>query len=54
MQKAEEYRARATECEYRAERMNDATVRADLRDLAKQWRQMAAQIEEIAARRREY
>jgi hypothetical protein len=52
MEKAEQYRARASECDYRAERMEDATVRADLRDMARQWRQMAAQIEELAKRRK--
>ena len=51
MKREEEYRARAAECEYRAEQVEDATVRAEFRDMAKQWRQMAAQIEELEARR---
>ena len=29
MEKVEEYRARATECDYRAEDANDAIIRAD-------------------------
>jgi len=45
--KAEEYRARATECDYCAEAANDAMIRTDFRDMARQWRQMADQIEQL-------
>ena len=47
MKKAEEYRARATECDYRADAANDAMIRTDFRDMAQQWRQMADQIEQL-------
>lgn len=52
MEKAEEYRARATECDYRAEAANDAMIRTDFRDMARQWRQMADQIEQLEFERR--
>jgi hypothetical protein len=52
MKKPDEYRARATECDYRAEEVNDASVRAEFRNMAQQWRQMAKQIEQLELERR--
>jgi benzoyl-CoA reductase/2-hydroxyglutaryl-CoA dehydratase subunit BcrC/BadD/HgdB len=53
MKSAEECRAKATECENRAEVASDATVRADYRNMAYQWRLMAEQIEELEAERQQ-
>jgi len=52
MNRANEYRARATECERLAECALDHIVRRDFRDMAQQWRQMAEQIETLEAERR--
>jgi hypothetical protein len=52
MNKADDYRARATECEKRADSAQDHTVRRDFQDMARQWRQMAEQIEMLEAERR--
>jgi hypothetical protein len=52
MSKAEQYRARATACDDRAEQISDATVRAEFRQMARQWRHMAEQIEQLERERR--
>jgi hypothetical protein len=39
---AEEYRAKARECEERAAQMPDSYVKEQLLELAKKWRTMAA------------
>jgi hypothetical protein len=38
---AEEYRAKAEECEERAERTRDTTIKQQLIELAQQWRALA-------------
>jgi hypothetical protein len=43
--KVEEYRARAKECENQAAVARDTYVRAQLWDLAQQWREMADEVE---------
>ena len=40
--KADEYRARALECEQRAEQTHDAFIKAQLIGIAEKWRTMAA------------
>jgi len=47
MNKLDKCRAKATECDYRAQEMNDTFIRAELRDIARQWRGMANQIEQL-------
>ena len=43
--KAEEYRAKAAECEQRAASIRDAEIKAHYHELARQWGEMANQIE---------
>jgi hypothetical protein len=43
MTKVEEYRARARECELRADQVHDLEVSRQFLDLARQWHQMATQ-----------
>jgi hypothetical protein len=45
--RAELYRQRATECEALAERANDADHKARLREAAKQWLDLAEQVEQL-------
>jgi len=52
MNRANEYRARATECETRAETTENHIVRRDFQDMARQWREMAKQIEQLELERR--
>jgi hypothetical protein len=52
MIKAEEYRARATDCDGRAERAGDVTVGDELREMARLWRHMAMQAEQRERERR--
>jgi hypothetical protein len=40
MNKVEEYRARARECETKAAQVQDPEVRQQLQDMARQWEQM--------------
>ena len=40
--KAEEYRAKARECEELAEQTRDSFIKEQILDVAKQWRHMAA------------
>ena len=47
--RAELYRQRAMECEALAERANDADRKARLREAAKQWVDLAEQIEQLDA-----
>jgi len=42
---AEEYRARAAQCERMAERNRDPTLKAQYLELARQWRDLAQQVE---------
>jgi hypothetical protein len=51
MPKAEEYRARAAECELRADQVHDWEVKEQFLELARQWRHMAAQWAELLAER---
>jgi hypothetical protein len=51
MNKVEEYRARARECETRAAQVHDPEVRRQFQDLARQWDQMADQRAELLADR---
>jgi uncharacterized coiled-coil DUF342 family protein len=46
--KADEYRAKALECEERAEQMHDAFIKAQLIGIAEKWRTMAAHDERYA------
>jgi hypothetical protein len=46
--KAEEYRARALECEERAEHTRDPFIKAQLIGIAEKWRTMAAYEEKYA------
>jgi hypothetical protein len=39
--KAEEYRAKAAECEQRARQAHDAAAKRDFEELARHWRQLA-------------
>jgi hypothetical protein len=43
--KSDDYRARAVECELKAEEARDLEVRRQLIDLARQWRLLAEQAE---------
>ena len=45
--RAELYRQRATECEALAERANGADRKARLREAAKQWADLAEQVEQL-------
>ena len=45
--RAELYRQRATECEALAERANDAHRKARLHEAAKQWADLAEQVEQL-------
>lgn len=47
MKKAYEYRDKATQCDYRADTFDDAVIRAEFKDMARQWRQIAAQVEQL-------
>ena len=49
--RAELYRQRATECEALAERANDADRKARLHEAAKQWVDLAEQVEQLVATR---
>jgi hypothetical protein len=42
---AEQYRARATEADKRAEEAHDPDLKQTFRDIARQWREMADQAE---------
>jgi len=42
---AEDYRARAAQCERMAERNRDPTLKAQYLELASQWRDLAQQVE---------
>jgi hypothetical protein len=46
--KAEEYRAKALECEARAEQTRDPFIKQQMIDIAEKWRHMAAHEEEHA------
>jgi len=43
--KAEEYRAKALECEERAEQTSDPFIKQQLIEVAEKWRHMAAHVE---------
>jgi hypothetical protein len=45
--KSEEYRAKAAECDQRAASIRDTEVKAHYQELARQWREMANQIERM-------
>ena len=47
--RAELHRQRARECEALAERANDADRKARLREAAKQWADLAEQVEQLDA-----
>jgi hypothetical protein len=51
MTKAEEYRAKARECELRAGQVHDLEVRQQFLDLARQWDNMAKQWVDLLAER---
>lgn len=44
----EDYRARAAQCERMAERNHDPTLKAQYLELARQWRDLAHQVEKDA------
>ena len=46
--KAEEYRAKALECEERAERTRDPFIKQQLIEVAEKWRHMAAHLEKYS------
>jgi hypothetical protein len=46
--KADEYRARARECEDLAEKTRDSLVRQQLLEIAQKWRTMADQLEKYS------
>ncbi len=46
--KADEYRAKALECEERAERTRDPFIKQQLMEIAEKWRTMAAYDEKYA------
>jgi hypothetical protein len=48
MPKAEEYRAKARECEERAEQTRDPFIKQQLLDIAQKWRTMAAHLEKYS------
>jgi hypothetical protein len=52
MTKVEDYRARAHECELRADQVHDPEVKQQFLELARQWRHMAAQWAELLTERR--
>jgi hypothetical protein len=52
MTKAEEYRAKARECELRAGQVHDREVRQQLLELARQWDHMAEQWVDLLAERK--
>jgi hypothetical protein len=43
--KADEYRAKAAECDHRAAATSDIDIKEQFEDLARQWREMAKQAE---------
>jgi hypothetical protein len=43
--KSEEYRALALDCERRARRLDDADARRAYEELARQWRELAEQVD---------
>jgi len=45
---AEEYRAKAAECDQRAESSRDPDIKDALKDLARQWRELAAHADRTA------
>ena len=45
MATAEEYRAKAHECEERADQTRDSFIKQQLLDIAQKWRQMADHLE---------
>jgi hypothetical protein len=45
--KSDQFRANADECERQARRARDPQVIAQFRDLAKRWRDLAAQVEQL-------
>jgi hypothetical protein len=45
--RAEEYRARAAECEALAADVSDPKIKATYADLAKQWRDLARQVDTL-------
>jgi hypothetical protein len=51
MSKVEEYRAKARECELRADQVHDLEVRQQFVELARQWHHMAKQWIELLAER---
>ena len=46
--KAEEYRAKALECEERAEQTRDPYIKQRLIEIAEKWRHMAAHLEKYS------
>jgi hypothetical protein len=46
--KAEEYRAKARECEERAEQTRDSSIKQRLIEIAQKWRRMADHLEKCA------
>jgi hypothetical protein len=46
--KAEEYRAKAGECEERAEQTRDSFIRQQLLEIAQKWRHMADHLEKYS------
>jgi hypothetical protein len=46
--KADEYRAKARECEERAEQVRDPFIKQQLEEIAQKWRTMAAYEEKYA------
>ena len=44
----EEYRAKARECEERAEQTRDPFIKKELLEIAQKWRRMAAHVEKRA------
>jgi hypothetical protein len=47
-QRAARYRSKVAECERRTVLANDPTVRAEYADLARQWRELAQQIDGLS------
>ena len=45
--KADEYRAKAAECDQRAAATPDVDIKQQFEDLARQWREMAKQTERM-------
>jgi hypothetical protein len=46
--KPEEYRAKALECEERAEQTRDPFIKQELIEIAEKWRHMAAHLEKYS------